>query len=302
MKKIIFITGGTGSVGSYVLDQFRDHPDYHVRILSRDATKVTLATNFEIIEGTMLNPHGFSTALKDIHCLIHIATCWGNQQTYQINVENTIELFRLAESTTLKNIIYFSTASILTAEQRPNPLAESFGTIYIQTKYQCHEKMLALSFAEKIITLYPTMVWGGDDCHPYTHVAKGVNTIKPWVKWLRFINVPGQFHFIHAQDIAILVHYFVENTTKDNHFILGNEAIDYMQLTKILCQYFRLRHYFQIPIPLKFIIILARLIGKELTPWDIYNIEHPFHVFNVTNPKTFGLSSTKDSLAKILNI
>ena len=297
----IFITGGTGSVGSYVIDQFKDNDNYHLFVLARNISKVKQANNMTVVEGHMMDIDAFKEYLINIDYLIHIATSWGDQPTEDVNIHKTMELFNYVNTKQLKNIIYFSTASILDKNGNLLPQAKEFGTIYIQTKYLCREYIDRLDFKEKIKIIYPTMIWGGDENHPYTHVASGLKSIKNYVKLFRFFDFPLKFHFIHAEDIAKIVHHLVIHKTDKQSFVLGNKVVSYKEFIMELCKVFKIKYYFSIPISMSFIKLVAKLLNKQMSAWDVFSLSNYEQEYEVVNAQSFGLKSNYDTVGKLLS-
>ena len=104
----------------------------------------------------------FSKEISQINFLIHTATAWGDpKRAYEVNIKAFEDLLGMLEKNKLEKIIYFSTASIL--NQKTELMRESliYGTEYIQTKYECFERLKESSFAEKTFAVFPTLVFGG---------------------------------------------------------------------------------------------------------------------------------------------
>ena len=115
--KKIFITGASGCVGHYVLDQYKERHDVELHLLLRDPKKLDAYlidfSNVVIHQGCMDEIEQLKNVISEMNAIIHIATVWGGGEAATvINRDKTHELF---EFTTEKceRIVYFSTASIL---------------------------------------------------------------------------------------------------------------------------------------------------------------------------------------------
>ena len=73
-----------------------------------------------------------------------------------------------------EQVIYFSTASVLNNENKPLKEAGEIGTDYIRSKYDCLHQIEKLAIFPKITTVFPTLVLGGDDKKPYSHLTSGI--------------------------------------------------------------------------------------------------------------------------------
>ena len=104
----------------------------------------------------------FSKEISQINFLIHTATAWGDpKRAYEVNIKAFEELLGMLENNKLEKIIYFSTASILNKHCEAMRESLTYGTEYIQTKYECFVRLKESSFAEKTFAVFPTLVFGG---------------------------------------------------------------------------------------------------------------------------------------------
>ena len=94
--------------------------------------------------------------------IIHTATAWGDpERARQVNVVAVKEMLAAADPAVLEQVIYFSTASILSRDLEILPEAMAYGTEYIQTKAQCLQQLEQHPLAERIVVVFPTLVFGG---------------------------------------------------------------------------------------------------------------------------------------------
>jgi len=152
--------------------------------------------------------------------------------------------------------------------------------------------------SDRVITIYPTWVYGGDDTHPYSHAATGLKTLKKFIKVIKFFKLDFSFHFIHCADIAAIVKELLQNQTKQAEYILGNGVLSVGDFVKQAAEYFGEKVYFQINIPMKFLEFLAKFQRKHT--WDEYCLKYRHFIYKTTNSKTFGLHNGIDTLAKLL--
>jgi nucleoside-diphosphate-sugar epimerase len=289
MEKI-FITGASGCVGHYLFDALIHNPNYQLNLLVRDLNKLKFNPydfpNVTIVHDDLKNIEKHAALLKEIDYVIHLAADWGGNEG---NYDYTLGLFKLLDHNKCKRVIYFSTASILGADNKPVEAAEIFGTHYIRSKYRAYKELPGLKIYPKVITLFPTWVLGGDETHPFSHASLGIIGLRGWLWLIRFIAVDASFHFIHAKDIALITKHLLENDVKEKEFILGNAPVTAREFIKETCHLFGLRVYFQILIPQSFVRILAFLTGRKLQPWDLYCFNRRHFTYDTVNAETFGL-------------
>ena len=223
----IFLTGATGTVGHYLIDWLS--PTYHLYLLVRNEqrlpSEVKKRKNITVINASLDELSAQTELLKNVDYCVHVATAWGGAETERINVQRSHQLFDLLNPEKIKRVIYFSTASILGEKMQPLKAAEQYGTDYIRTKYQCYIKLPESRIADRIVTVFPTLIFGGDETHPTSHLSKALPLLKKYARLLGRINMEVGFHYIHAYDIAAVIRYLLEAPEVEPNYVLGNEAV-----------------------------------------------------------------------------
>lgn len=297
MKKI-FITGFSGCVGQYLFDELIQEPDYHLYCLVTHPHKLRFEpkhySNITVIVDEMKNISDHADVLKEMDAVIHLAAGWG---TTEANYDYPLEMFQLLNPAKCKKVINFSTASILGPDNKPIKEAGRLGTWYIKGKYDFYNKLPELKIYPNVTTLFPTWVLGGDKDHRYSHASSGLLNIKKWLWLLRFFTANVSFHFIHARDIARITAYLLKNGTRQKDFVLGNKLITASEFIKETCAFFKVKTYFQIPVPFGLVKLLA---GKHLHDWDKFCMDKKHFKYNVSNSETFGLTSGLKTVEQIL--
>lgn len=300
MKKV-FVTGISGCVGHYLFDLLSSEAEYQLFLLVRDPKRLKFNPqnykNLIILQDDLKNIEAYSAILKEIDILIHLAADWGEKEG---NYDYSLKLFNLLDPNKCEKVIYFSTASILGPDNKPTEAAEQFGTHYIRSKYRFHKKLPELTLYPKVITLFPTWVLGGDKTHPYSHASAGLSGIRNWLWLIRFFSIDATFHYIHAQDLAQIVLYLMKNQTNKNEYILGNKAVTATEFIRQTCLYFKSRVYLQLTIPLWLVIMLAKLTGHKLHPWDLHCFKQRHFQYKVDNLENFGINSNLKTVSEIL--
>lgn len=302
----IFITGGSGCVGHYIAEELIENSDHELFFLVRNPTKVQFnpkaRSGVHILQGDLENIHEFQNLLKSIDIVILVATIWGGkEETFRINVEKNLELLDLLDRHTCQQVIYFSTASILDYYHQPLPQAGELGTEYIRSKYECYFRIKEHPLASKLSIVFPTLVLGGDDDKPYSHISSGLPEVAKWINLARWLKADGSFHFIHGEDIATTLHYLIQNpSTETRELVLGSGRMTANDLLETLCQYFRKRIYFRIPLSLTLANILIVIFRIEMAKWDKFCLQYRhFSHQTPVNPKTFGLETYCPTLVDV---
>ncbi len=119
----IFITGGTGFIGSYVVKEMLDH-GHEVTLLARNTNKVSGFVGHDrirLIQGDMEDTRAIAEGLKGQDACIHVALSWLDGKAEDNLVRETlpsVRLFQAAAEAGIKKLIY--TSSIASFGTAPN--------------------------------------------------------------------------------------------------------------------------------------------------------------------------------------
>lgn len=316
--KRIFITGASGCIGHYMTEALIQNTDHELYLLVRNPDKLQFDCNtrpgINILQGDMSRIEEYSDLLlKDINVAILAATAWGGQgETYDINVVKTISLINLLNPKICERVIYFSTASILDQNNKLLLPASQFGHDYIRTKYQCFSQLAKTAIADKIIAVFPTLVFGGDKDKPYSHLSSGMTDVTQWISLIRWFSVDGSFHFIHAQDIAGVISYLVENPdyappqeedSEVNCLVLGNPAISVDRAIADISQYFNKGVYIRFPLYIWLANIFIKIFRIQMDSWSRFSLDYRHFTYtNPVTPASFGLENYCSTVKELMEV
>ena len=121
----LFITGGTGFVGSYFLRSL--DPLTYPRIVCLSRTRsVSAAKNIEFLQGDLLDRAGYARALSECDAVVHLAAATGKcrPETYfQVNLEGTRALVEECRRAGTKRFLYVSTIAVKFLDKRRTDVA-----------------------------------------------------------------------------------------------------------------------------------------------------------------------------------
>ena len=306
MTNKIFITGSAGCIGHYIIEDLCNLDiDYHLYLLIRNPKKLHKKFHnnkkITIIEGSLEEINKQENLLQEIDYLIHIATNWnGAGGTKLINIDKTKELFELCNPTKLKKAVYFSTASILGPGNKAISEAEKYGSSYVRSKYLAHQMIPNLKIKHKVITVFPTMVFGGDNNYPKSHISEGITPCLKYMNILKYIYIDGKFHFLHGKDIAKVSVHLLLNKTNKSEYVLGNREISVKEALETICKVFNIKQLFKIKISMNVIFLLSKVLRIKIGPWEKHCMENPYMVFDTVNPESFNLKSSFPTLESVL--
>ena len=113
----IFLTGGTGFIGSHVLEELVK-AEHEVVVLARNLKKTRLFSLYENVSfviGDLNNDELILENLKGCDAVIHIALFWGETETSILSndTHSTVKLFEMAEQAGAKRFIYTSSTAAM---------------------------------------------------------------------------------------------------------------------------------------------------------------------------------------------
>lgn len=315
--KRIFITGASGCIGHYMTEALIQNTNHELYLLVRNPDKLQFnyqaRPGIHILKGDMSRIQEHSDLLlKEINVAILAATAWGGKgETYDINVVKTLALVNLLNPKICERIIYFSTASILDRNNQLLLPASQFGHDYIRTKYQCFSQLAKQAIADKIITVFPTLVFGGDEDKPYSHLSAGITDVTKWINLIRWFKVDGSFHFIHAQDIARVISYLVDNPDYSpppekpdqgvDCLVLGNPEITVDQAIAEISHYFGKKVYFRFPLYIWLTNILIKIFRIQMDSWSRFSLDYRHFTYtNPVTPASFGFKNYCSTVEELM--
>lgn len=308
-QKQILITGASGCIGHYIVESLIQNTQHELYLLVRNPDKLKIdykaRPGINILNANLREIEQFSSLLQQINVAILAATAWGDlREVFDINVIKTLSLITLLNPQICENIIYFSTASILDQDNNLLKKAGEIGTDYIRSKYECMCQLSRLDNLPPITCLFPTLVLGGDDEKPYSHLSAGLPEIVKYIGLIRWLKADGSFHFIHGADIAKVVSYLVENPPQSKELqklILGNPQITVDRAVEEFCAYLKKRIFFRFNLSPWLIELIIKVFQIKIATWDRFCLEYRHFTYqSPVNPATFELPTYCPTLADVL--
>jgi nucleoside-diphosphate-sugar epimerase len=312
----ILVTGASGCVGHYISETLIQNTDHELFLFVRNPAKLQVDTQarpgIHVITADMMEIERQAELLKTINVAVLTAAGWGGAEAFNINYVKTHALFDLLDPQVCEQVIYFSTASVLDRHNQLLPEAGKIGTDYIMSKYQCLDKLTqarhadkgATQIASKITTVFPTLVFGGDDTKPYSFLSADLTNIAKYAGLLQWLSADGSFHFIHGKDIAEVVRYTIahpEIADKfDRRIVMGNQRVMAAAGIKEICAYFGKQSPFQIPLSIALANFFIRVFKIQMAEWDRFCLDYRhFTHTNAVSPATFGLPTYAPTITDI---
>jgi len=319
-NEIILITGASGCVGQYIANWLVENASSELYLWVRDPKKIT-SINLEnprikVLVGDLRQPNKFKKELSEVNRVIHTATAWGDpQRAKEVNILAVKNLLNLLNPSKIKQIIYFSTASVLDKNLNLLPEAFKYGTEYIQTKAQCLAELESHQLSTRIIAVFPTLVFGGrldnKSRFPTSYLTEGLREAFRWIWLARWIKGFSRFHFIHAADIAYICGHLATSDfepaqqvpkNKIRKLVLGQPYTSIDIAIHTLLKWKGMRRVPQIPLWTWLVEVLTLLLPIQITSWDRFSLRQRHFIHEpVTSPETFGGKSYAKTLNQVLH-
>ncbi len=315
----ILITGASGCVGQYTAAWLLENSDAELLLWLRDPAKLTAISadqpRVRLLVGDLRETDRFASELSTVTRVIHTATAWGDpERAHQVNVVAVKRMLALLNPAVVEQIIYFSTASILDRSLQPLQEALAYGTEYIQTKAQCLKELEQHPLAERIVAVFPTLVFGGrvDGTSPFptSYLTEGLGEASKWLWLARWLRADASFHFIHAADIAAICGLLATGPHLPNpeagqgpvrRIVMGQPWISVNEAVATLCRWRGVSRTPGIPLWSWLIEGLIKILPIEINAWDRFSIHQRHFIHDpVTQPERFGGQSHGPDLETIL--
>jgi len=315
----ILITGASGCVGQHIAEQLLRETDAQLLLWLRDPTKLTAVPadhpRITLLVGDLRDPDPHRTAIASATRIIHTATAWGDpERAQQVNVVAVKQMLAATNPAVLEQVVYFSTASILNRDLELLPEAMAYGTEYIQTKALCLQQLEQHPLAERIVAVFPTLVFGGrvdrGGPFPTSYLTEGLQEGARWLWLAKWLRADASFHFIHAADIARVCVHLATNPHQPNpepgqgavrRLVLGQPAVTVNDTVRRLCRW-RRSWLPPVGVDLQGWLIegLIKLLRIEVNAWDRFSIRQRHFVHEpISPPERFGLVSHAPTLEAV---
>jgi dihydroflavonol-4-reductase len=249
----VFITGGTGFLGAYVIKELVEK-GYRVRALRR-IPKIPFfipATIFEQVEwisGDLLDIPFLETAIAGSDIVIHSAAKISfsgkdRDEMFQTNVAGTTNLVNAALLNNVKRLVHVSSVAALGRTMNGDTVNENkkwedskMNTNYAISKYYAEmEIWRAMGEGMKTVIVNPSTILGyGDWNNGSCAIFKNVFNQFPW-----YTN--GINGFVDVEDVARATVLLMASDIENQRFILNGDNWSFRQLFNTIADGFNKKH------------------------------------------------------------
>lgn len=283
-QKTVFVTGGTGKIGHFLVPQLVSHGFYVKMLIRKQNTSWAKVDNIQTIEGDILEHDIIRKAIEECDYLFHLAVYQNindkRKDLFQrVNVEGTKTVLNSSiNSSHLKKIIYVSTAMVFEETEK---LERDEGWIqktsypndnYLQTKIEALAFVRQMKKFLPIVIVYPTAVIDLKDFSSSAPVRS-----KGWQKYLwekmgggipgGLVSLIGSkdriFNYVVVEDLVEGMIQVAKVGQVGEEYILGGENITVENYLRVASQRVNKRVFpIRIPIyPFKVISRFRRFVS-----------------------------------------
>lgn len=245
---MILLTGGTGFLGKYILDELESRGE-PVRLLVRNPNKIKELPSFaEVMQGDVLDVLSIERAMEGVDYVIHsaaVVSFWKrrHEEMRQINIEGTANMVNAALVQGVKKFVQVSSIAALGRPENPlGPLDEKtkwvkskVNPVYGRSKYLAElEVYRGVEEGLKAAMINPGIIVGAGNGHWDTGSPKIFKIIHDGLK---FYN-PGATCFVSAEDCARATHLLLdsEHVNGERH-VMGSENLTYKEFFELVAKH-----------------------------------------------------------------
>lgn len=249
LSKKIFITGGTGFLGSYIIKLLVEK-GYAVRAIRRSDKlpswiPAAIFNKVEWVEGDVLDVVALQDVMEGVDIVIHSAAVVSflkkdRRHMYQVNVEGTANVVNMALEKNVARLIYISSVAALGRSGDGGHVNEerkweesNVNTHYAISKFKA-ELQVWRGMAEGLqgVILNPSTILGYGDWH--TSSCAIFKKVYDEFKWY----TPGINGFVDVEDVAKAALVLMESPITEQRFIVNGDTWPFKKLQETIADGF----------------------------------------------------------------
>jgi nucleoside-diphosphate-sugar epimerase len=240
LKKIL-ITGGTGFLGAYIIQELVER-GYQVRAIRRSKTlpffiPTPVMEQVEWVAGDILDVVSLAEAMEGIDTVIHAAgkvsfIARDKTDLFRINIEGTANMVNTALEKNIQRFVHISSVAAIGRTANGEEVTEEkkwqagrLNTQYAISKYQGEmEVWRGMGEGLNVVVLNPATIigygdWNSSSCAIFKNVYKEF----PWF-------TTGVNGFVGVRDVAKAAVMLMESSYSSERFIVNNVNWSFQQL------------------------------------------------------------------------
>jgi dihydroflavonol-4-reductase len=241
LSKKVFITGGTGFLGSYIIKELVSK-GYPVRALRRSIKlpfyiDAAVFAPVEWVEGDVLDVVALDEAMKGVDAVIHAAATVSfykseRGEMYKVNVDGTANMVNIAIENNIGRFLHISSVAAIGRSNTGEEVTEekkwqssNINTHYANTKYGAEmEVWRGMGEGLNTVIVNPSTIigygdWNSSSCSLFKTVYKGF----PWYS-------DGINGFVDVEDTARAIVLLMESSISGERFIINGDNWSFQKL------------------------------------------------------------------------
>lgn len=210
----ILVTGGTGFIGTYVVDRLlREEPATKLRLLARSPERLSprVRALAELVEGDITDRRAVHRSMAGVHTVLHLAAlarAWSPDPDAfrKANVDALAVLLAEAREAGVKRLVHVSTliATDRAPERGEHGEAVSAGSSPYAASKREGERLIAdyVASGRHAVIVRPTRVYGPGPLHDANGVTKMVDLYLRGRFRTRLADHDVRASYVHADDVA----------------------------------------------------------------------------------------------------
>jgi len=270
----VFLTGGTGFIGSHVLDALVDS-GFRVRALSRREQAISPRSGVEVIRGELSRSGDLVPALRGCRYLVHVAALYTfaprqSGRIWTTNVQGTRSILEAARIAGCEKAVVTSSSATVGPGKDGRPATEESwvkaagrrGTLRYHVSKVLQERA-ALAARIPTVLVLPSAPVGPRDWKP-TPTGK---MILDFMKGRIFASFAGGLNLVPVEDVARGHVLALQHGADRERYLLGGENFKLAHLWRVLARICGRRPpAFELPYPIARALavldeVRCRLIG-----------------------------------------
>jgi dihydroflavonol-4-reductase len=231
-----FVTGGTGFIGSHVIERLRSRGD-EVVALVRTPSKATglVDQGVQLVEGDLSSKDAIRRGVEGADAVFHIGAVYKvgiprkeRPPMWDANVEGTRRILDAAAASNVQKIIYVSTGNVfgdtkgqVVDETYERDLNDGWLSYYDETKYRSHELVKErIAAGAPIVIVQPGVVYGPGD---HSEVGNLIDQLKTGKLRMRMFPDAG-YNFVFVDDVADGIILAYDKGKVGESYLLGGQV------------------------------------------------------------------------------
>jgi dihydroflavonol-4-reductase len=249
LSKKVLVTGGTGFLGAYILQELVQK-GYSVRAIRRSQQLPfyipgNILSQVEWVTGDVLDIVSLHEAMQDMDAVIHSAgkvsfLARDKSSLYKINVEGTANVVNAAIEMNIARFVHISSVAAIGRNAAGETVTEGkkwqqgkYNTPYAVSKYHAEmEVWRGAAEGLNAVVVNPSTILGyGDWANSSCAIFKSVYNEFPWY-------TTGINGFVDVEDVARAVVLVMESEVSGERFIINNDNWSFQQMLNTIADGF----------------------------------------------------------------